>query len=345
MGPVFLKKHLQINPQILIFCLMIFSDIKLSGRVVLAPLAGISDSSFRMICRGFGAAMVFTEMISADGLLRNRSRTLEYVFFRESERPIGFQLFGSDPDAFVRALGVVEPYQPDAIDLNFGCPVRKVVKRGAGAALLKDIDRLEKIARAVVEHTSRPVFAKIRKGWDSQTSNALQVAKRLEQCGVAAITVHPRTQTQGYSGRADWETIAAIKQAVFVPIIGSGDVRSAEDAQRMIAETGCDLVMIGRASLGNPWIFQQANYYLETGQKLDPPSLDQRLEVIQRHIADLIAIKGERMALQEIRKHLGWYLKGLPNSSKVRNELFHMKDRANLMNHLISYFTELQTYD
>ncbi|MDZ7333207.1 MAG: tRNA dihydrouridine synthase DusB [candidate division KSB1 bacterium] len=317
----------------------------MDGRVILAPLAGISDSTFRNICRGFGAAMVFSEMISVDGLLRNNRRTLEYVFFRESERPIGFQLFGSDPDTFVRALSIIEPFQPDVIDLNFGCPVRKVVKRGAGAALLKDIDRLEEIARAVVQHSSRPVMAKIRKGWDNQSNNALEVAKRLEQCGVAAITIHPRTQTQGYAGRADWETIATIKRELSLPIIGSGDVRSGEDAQRMIDETGCDLVMIGRASLGNPWIFQQANHFLTTGHKLPAPSLEQRLEVIQRHLADLVAVKGERIALREIRKHLGWYLKGLPNSGMVRNELFQIKAGTELMNHLIAYFAELSNYD
>lgn len=324
---------------------MKLNEIHLDGRVILAPLAGISDSPFRNICRGFGAAMVFTEMISVDGLLRNNRRTLEYVFFRESERPIGFQLFGSDPDAFVRALSIIEPFQPDAIDLNFGCPVRKVVKRGAGAALLKDIDRLEEITRAVVQHSSRPVMAKIRKGWDNKNDNALEVAKRLEQCGVAAVTIHPRTQAQGYAGRADWETIAIIKRELSVPIIGSGDVRSGEDAQRMIDETGCDLVMIGRASLGNPWIFQQANHFLKTGHKLPPPNLGQRLEVIQRHLADLVAVKGERIALREIRKHLGWYLKGLPNSGKVRNELFQIKGGSELMNHLIAYFAELSNYD
>ncbi len=324
---------------------MKLGDIYLTGRAILAPLAGISDSSFRIICRELGAAMVFTEMISTDGLLRHNSRTLEYVFFREAERPIGFQLFGSDPETFVRALAIVEPYQPDVIDLNFGCPVRKVVKRGAGAALLKDIDRLEAIARAAVQHATRPVLAKIRKGWDEQRSNALEVAKRLEQCGIAGITVHPRTQTQGYAGRADWQVIAAIKRHVSVPIIGSGDVRSAEDAQRMIDETGCDLVMIGRASLGNPWIFQQAHHFIATGEKLPPPDFQQRLAIIERHIGDMIALKGEKLALQEIRKHLGWYLKGFPNSAKIRNELFQLKSKTDLMSYLSSYFNDMMSHE
>lgn len=324
---------------------MIFNDIKLAGRVVLAPLAGITDSSFRIICRQLGAAMVFTEMISTDGLVRNNSRTLEYLFFREAERPIGFQLFGSEPDSFVRALSIVEPYQPDVIDLNFGCPVRKVVKRGAGAALLKDIDRLEAITRAVVQHASRPVLAKIRKGWDEQRSNTLEVAKRLEQCGIAAITVHPRTKMQGYAGRSDWQIITRIKRQVSVPIIGSGDVRSAEDAQQMIDETGCDLVMIGRASLGNPWIFQQAHHFIQTGEKLPPPNFQQRLTIIQQHVGDIIAMKGEKIALQEIRKHLGWYLKGLPHSAKIRSELLQLKSRTDLMSYLTCYFNDLMSHE
>ena len=190
---------------------MIFNDIKLEGRVILAPLAGISDSPFRSICRSMGAAIVFTEMISADGLLQKNSRTLEYLFFREHERPIGFQLFGSDPETFVKAITLIEHDQPDFIDLNFGCPVRKVIKRGAGAALLKDIDRLEEITRQVVSYASKPVFAKIRKGWDENSINVLEVARRLEQCGVKAITIHPRTQAEGYRGHSDWQIIKLLK--------------------------------------------------------------------------------------------------------------------------------------
>lgn len=324
---------------------MIFNDIKLEGRVILAPLAGISDSSFRLICRRLGAAMVFTEMISADGLLRKNTRTLDYLFFREPERPIGFQFFGSDPNTFINAIELSEQYQPDFIDLNFGCPVKKVVKRGAGAALLKDVERLESIAREVVKHTSRPVLAKIRKGWDANNNNALEVARRLEQCGVAAITVHPRTQVQGYSGQADWLTIKQVKADVSVPIIGSGDVRSAEDAQRMIDETGCDLVMIGRGSLGNPWLFREANYFIKTGEKIPSPALPEKLDVIKNHLDDMISIKGEKKALQEIRKHLGWYTKGLPDSAKIRAELFRLNTKDEISNCLTKYFDSMATYE
>jgi tRNA-dihydrouridine synthase B len=323
---------------------MIFNNMKLDGQVVLAPMAGISDSSFRSICRSMGAAIVFTEMISVDGLFQRNSRTLDYLFFRDNERPIGFQLFGSESEIFVKAVKLVEQYQPDFIDLNFGCPVKKVIKRGAGAALLKDLDRLEAIASEVVKHASRPVLAKIRKGWDEKNSNALVVAKRLEQCGISAITVHPRTQVQGYGGQADWQTIAAIKKHVSIPIIGSGDVRSAEDAHRMIDVTGCDLVMIGRASLGNPWIFLQANHFLRTGDKIPAPSLKEKLDVIMNHLDDIISIKGEKRGLQEIRKHLGWYTKGLPNSAKIRVELFQLKNKEVMKTRLTKYFDELVAY-
>jgi len=324
---------------------MIFNQIKSAGRVILAPLAGISDSSFRSICRAMGAAMVFTEMISADGLFQKSSRTIEYLFFREHERPIGFQLFGSDPNVFAKAVEFIEQYQPDFIDLNFGCPVKKVVKRGAGAALLKDVERLEKITKEVVKHASIPVFAKIRKGWDEKNSNALEVAKRLEQCGINAITIHPRTQSQGYHGHSDWHTIKLIKESVSVPIIGSGDVRSAEDARLMLDETGCDLVMVGRGSLGNPWIFREANYFIKTGKKLPPPSLAEKLSVILNHLEDMISIKGEKKGTQELRKHLGWYTRGLPNSATIRAELFQLKNKPEIRTCLTNYFTNLTSYE
>lgn len=323
---------------------MIFNDIKLEGRVVLAPLAGISDSSFRSICRSMGAAIVFTEMISADGLLQKNSRTLEYLFFREHERPIGLQFFGSDPTTFVRAIALIEQHQPDFIDLNFGCPVKKVIKRGAGAALLKDLDRLEEITKQVVKRASKPVFAKIRKGWDNNSINALEAAKRLEQCGVRAITIHPRTQAEGYRGHSDWQIIKLLKENLSIPIIGSGDVRSAEDARRMLEETGCDLVMIGRSSLGNPWIFREANHFIKTGLKLPSPTLVEKLDLILNHLEDMILIKGENKGLRELRKHLGWYIKGLPNSAKIRAELFRFKNKNEITTCLTKYFNDIAAY-
>lgn len=324
---------------------MIFNNVKIEGQVILAPLAGVSDSSFRILCRKNGAAIVFTEMISADGLIQKNSRTLDYLFFRPTERPIAFQLFGSDPNTLARAVELVESYQPDFIDLNFGCPVKKVVKRGAGAALLKDLNRLAAIARAVVHHTTKPVFAKIRKGWDDKSINALEIAKILEQCGVSAITVHPRTQVQGYRGLSDWDTIRLVKENIGIPIIGNGDVRCAEDAKRMLDETGCDMVMVGRGSLGNPWIFREANYFITTGEKLQHPSLAERLDVILRHLEDAISLKGEKIGLQELRKHLGWYTKGLPNSAQIRDELFRLKNKEDIKSCLIHYFHNISNHE
>ena len=319
--------------------------MKLEGRVILAPLAGISDSPFRSICRSMGAAMVFTEMISTDGLVQKSSRTIDYLYFRERERPIGFQLFGSDPDIFARAVKFVEQYQPDFIDLNFGCPVKKVVKRGAGAALLKDVDRLEKITSGVVKHASKPVLAKIRKGWDEKNINALEIAKQLEQCGVSAITIHPRTQTQGYRGHSDWQIIKLVKESISIPVIGSGDVRSAEDAKKMMDETGCDLVMIGRGCLGNPWIFREANYFLKTGEHLHRPSLKEKLGIVLNHLDEMVSIKGEKKGLQELRKHLGWYTRGLPNSAKVRAELFQLNNKEEIRTCLINYFDNIAGHE
>ncbi len=314
---------------------------QLKGRAVLAPLAGVADSSFRLICREMGAAMVFTEMISADGLVQQSEKTYSYLFFRKKERPIGFQLFGSNPDIFARAMEIVLPYEPDFIDINFGCPVKKVVKRGAGAALLKNLPLLEQIARAVVRHSTVPVFAKIRKGWDSPNINAVEVAKILEQSGVQTVTIHPRTQTEQFRGHSDWEMIARVKAAVSIPVIGNGDIRIAADAQRMIDETGCDLVMIGRGSLGNPWLFRQVNDLLNSGVHIPPPDLTERLDVMLRHFDDKISLSGTRQAILEMRKHFSWYIKGLPGSSRVRAELFLLKDVESIKNKLREFFSKM----
>lgn len=325
----------------LISCAMQFGNIKLDGKVILAPLAGVTDSSFRKICRNAGAALVFTEMVSADGIVQHGKRTLEYLFFRPEERPIGFQLFGSDPKKIAQAVKFVESYQPDFIDLNFGCPVKKVVKRGAGSALLKDIPLLRQIAAAAVQATHRPVLAKIRQGWDDSTKNALEVAKVLEGCGIHAITIHPRTQAQQYRGHSDWTVIRDVKNNVSIPVIGNGDVKSAEDARRMIEETNCDFVMIGRGCLGNPWIFRETNHLLATGEILPPATLEEKFKTILLHLADIVALKGQTKGVHELRKHLGWYTKGLPNSTHIRAKLFLLKTEAEIRECLTDYFQEL----
>ncbi len=320
---------------------MIFNDIKLDGRAVLAPMAGITDSSFRLICRELGASMVFSEMISADGLFHKNENTQDLLFYRQYERPIGFQLFGIDANMMAIAVEMIMTFEPDFIDLNFGCPIKKVVKRGAGAALLSDIPNLKNITKAVVRNSPIPVMAKIRKGWDERNVNAVDVAKILEQCGVKAITIHPRTQTQQFKGSSDWSIISKVKKAVSIPVIGSGDIKSAVDAKRMIEITGCDLVMIGRGCLGNPWIFKQTNYLLETGKLLPDPTLDERLEIILKHFDDKIKSSGLKSAIFEMRKHFAWYIKGLPDCTELKVELFKLKDAEKIKNKIINYFQTL----
>lgn len=320
---------------------MILGKVRIKGKVVLAPLAGVTDSSFRWICRQLGAAAVFTEMISADGLVRDSQKTREYMAFRKAERPIGFQLFGSDPEVMARAAKIAGEMQPDFIDLNFGCPVKKVVKRGAGAALLNDVKLAGKIASAVVKVSPVPVTAKIRKGWNKESENALEVARKLEQAGVAAITVHGRTQSEMFRGAADWEIIAEIKRGISIPVIGNGDVRSAEEAKKMLDKTGCDLVMIGRGAMGNPWIFQQVNHYLETGELLPPPTPEQRLAIILQHLDDRVQGEQSKRALFEMRKHLSWYVKGLPGCAQIRAQLFQLDELSEVKNKLTEYLTKV----
>ncbi len=320
---------------------MIFNDIKLGGLTVLAPMAGITDSSFRLICREMGASMVFSEMVSADGIVQQNARTLQYLFFRPQERPIGFQLFGSDAATIAAAVEIIEPYKPDFIDLNFGCPVKKVVRRGAGSALLKDIPALKKITEQTVRVSSIPVLAKIRRGWDEKNVNAIEVAKVLEQCGVSAITIHPRTQVQQYKGRSNWQLIREVKKAVSIPVIGNGDIQTPEDAKRMISETNCDLIMIGRGCLGNPWIFQQTDHFLKTGKELLPPTLKERLDLILRHFEDTIKFKGSYGAMLEMRKHFAWYIKGLSECAKFRAELFTLDKVDEIKNRITTYFINL----
>ncbi|HDP99933.1 MAG TPA: tRNA dihydrouridine synthase DusB [bacterium] len=320
---------------------MILDVGKLDGKALLAPLAGVADSCFRRICREMGAAVVFTEMVSAEGLIRENDKTLGYLFFQSEERPIGFQLFGANPRVLAVATEMALSRGPDFIDLNFGCPVKKVISRGAGAALMRDPNLMAKIAEAVVKKSTVPVIAKIRKGWDDNSANAVEVATILEQNGIAAITIHPRTRSQQFRGKADWDMIARVKQAVSIPVIGNGDLRSPLDVEAMLKQTGCDLVMIGRASLGNPWIFRDVNHYLNTGQLLPPPTFEERFRVMWRHYHQKIQLSGRKLAILEMRKHLVWYLKGLPGSSQIRAEIFKISEPELIKDTISKYFSRL----
>jgi tRNA-dihydrouridine synthase B len=258
---------------------MYIGNVALSGPVVLAPLAGVTDHTFRFLCREMGASLVYTEMVSADGLVRKNPGTGRLIYFEESERPIGVQLFGSDVEIMACAAERLADRGFDLIDLNFGCPVKKVVKRNAGSALMRDPERLAQITEAVVRAVDLPVTVKIRSGWCEEAINAVQVARMAQEAGAKAVAVHARTQKMGFAGRADWEIIAQVKAAVSIPVIGNGDIRTPQDARRMLDDTGCDLVMIGRGALGNPWIFRRTDGFLRTGECVPEPYLRERLEV------------------------------------------------------------------
>jgi len=316
---------------------MKIGDVHIEGKAVLAPLAGITDSNFRVMCKRMGASLVFSEMVSADGIARGNLKTFSYLAFEEEERPIGIQLFGDSPDVIAKAAFEMNLLKPDIIDLNFGCPHNKVIKRGAGSAILKDLKTMERIARALVRETDLPVTAKIRSGWDSKNIIAKEAAQILEHSGVKAITIHPRTQSMGFSGKSDWSIIQAIKQTVKIPVIGNGDVDTPEKAKKMLDETGCDLVMIGRASFGNPWIFSNINHYLENAYELPGVSFNERIDLCIEHIKLHVKKKGEFCGVREMRKHIGWYTKGLPNSASFRREINQIDISTKVIEKLIEY--------
>jgi len=294
---------------------------------LLAPLAGVSDSPFRRLAREQGASVVYTEMVSADGLVRGNQATFDYCAFDPSERPIGIQLFGSNPgimaDAARRLCDLPDERRPDLIDVNMGCPVRKVVNRSAGAALLTNLPLLHGIVRAMAAASRVPVTAKVRLGWDGGARNVVEVSKALEDAGAAAVAIHARTRAEKFEGEAHWEMIGAAKQAVTIPVIGNGDVRTHADAARMLEVTGCDAVMVGRAAFGDPWVFRRLRAWHERGETLPPPTAAERLAAGIRHLHLMVEEFGEAAATREMRKHLAWYIKGLPHSARVREQVNH----------------------
>jgi tRNA-dihydrouridine synthase B len=287
------------------------------GKVFLAPLSGVADSPFRRICKHFGADVVYSEMISAVGLIRGNPKSTDLLRFHREERPIGIQIFGGEPDNLARAAPMVEESQPDFIDINFSCPARKIVSRGAGCALLRDVGKIGGIASSVVESTGLPVTAKVRIGWDEDSINASEVARALEDAGVAAIAVHGRTWRQGFSGRASWEDVGQVKEAVRIPVILSGDINTPEDAARAFGETGCDAIMIGRGAFGRPWIFRTVKEHLN-GVLYVPPGPYEITQLILSHLDLAISDLGERLAVIRFRKHLLWYTKGIPGVVALR---------------------------
>lgn len=289
--------------------------------LVLAPMAGITDLPFRVICRELGAGIAYSEMVSAEALIRNQPRTLGMLATDERERPVAFQIFGCRPASLAGAARLLSSRNIDIIDINMGCPVPKVLRSGAGSALLRDLGLAREIMVAVVKTSAKPVTIKIRLGWDATSIIAVDLARSAEAAGVAAVTVHARTKAMGFSGKADWTMIRAVKDSVGIPVIGNGDVRSGADAKRMLDETGCDGVMIGRGIQGNPWIFREAKTFIETGAAPPPPPLEERRAVMLRHLRDAVAMLGENVGVHEMRKHLCWYTKGLPGGSNFRENV------------------------
>lgn len=298
-------------------------NVKISNQVVLAPMAGICNSAYRQICKDMGCGLIYAEMVSDKAITYNNQKTIDMLYMTEKERPISQQIFGSDKESFVEAAKFIEKeMKPDIIDINMGCPVPKVAVRAqAGSALLKDLDKIFDIVSSVVSSVNVPVTVKIRSGWDSNHINAVEVAKVIEKAGACAICVHPRTRSQGYSGKADWNIIKEVKENVSIPVIGNGDIKSPEDAKRMLEETKCDAVMIGRGVLGNPWLIKNIVNYLDGKEVIDVSIVD-RIDMCLKHLKLLDSLKNEKLACLEIRNHISWYFKGIKGANELKNKVY-----------------------
>lgn len=296
-------------------------NVMLENNVILAPMAGVTDLPYRVLCREQGCGLVCMEMVSAKAVLYNNRNTKELLQVDERERPVSLQLFGSDPHILSDIAARLEEGPYDIFDINMGCPVPKIVKNGEGSALMKDPALVEEILSAMVKAVKKPVTVKIRKGFDDASVNAVEIAKIAEACGVAAVAVHGRTREQFYSGKADWDIIRRVKEAVRIPVIGNGDVFTAEDAKRLVDTTGCDGIMVARGAKGNPWIFREITEYLDTGKKPERPSARELKEMILRHGRMMLEFKGELAGMREMRKHVSWYTAGYPNSAALRNDI------------------------
>lgn len=296
-------------------------NIEIENNTVLAPMAGVTDLPFRLLCKEQGCGLMYTEMVSAKALLYKNKNTKPLLETDERERPIAVQLFGSDPEIMSEMALWLEAGPYDFIDVNMGCPVPKIVNNGEGSALMKNPRLVEAILSSMVKKLKKPVTVKFRKGFDESHVNAVEIAKIAESCGVSAVAVHGRTREQYYSGRADWDIIRQVKEAVKIPVIGNGDIFTPLDAGRMLEETGCDGLMVARGVKGNPWLFAQINHYLDTGELLSPPTKEELKEMMLRHGRLHIAYRGEYIGIREMRKHIAWYTAGCPGSASLRNDI------------------------
>lgn len=322
---------------------MKIGNVELDGMVILAPMAGVCNSAYRKICKEMGASLVCAEMVSDKGMVYNSKKTKEMLYFEESERPISQQIFGSDKKTFIEAAKMVyDIMKPDIIDINMGCPVPKVAIRSqAGSALLKNPDLIYDIVSSVVAAVPIPVTVKIRSGWDANSINAVEVAKICEKAGASAITIHPRTRSQLYSGKADLNIIKQVKENVSIPVIGNGDIVDIDSAKHMLEYTKCDAIMIGRGVLGNPWLIKEINTYLKTGKIISKPSYEERIKMCYHHMNYLLKIKAEKLAILEMRSHIAWYIKGIPYHKEIKNLIFKAKTKEEIMEILDNYLKKL----
>lgn len=322
---------------------MNIGNVEFENNIFLAPMAGVTDKPFRILCKEMGCGFVYTEMVSSKGLFYNSDKTKLMLDIDERELPVGVQLFGSDPKIMGEmAYEVSKDDKVSIIDINMGCPAPKIVKNCEGSALMKD----PKLAYDIIYEASKkslvPVTVKFRKGWDDDNINAVEFAKMAENSGASAVTVHGRTRVQMYEGSADWDIIRKVKQSVNIPVIGNGDVFSPEDAKRMLDETGCDGVLVARGAMGNPWIFKRIIHYLSTGEMLPEPSPKERIDMAIRHTNMMVEYKGENIGVKEMRKHIAWYIKGLRNASSVKNMINTINSKEELIEALLSYKNDLE---
>ena len=317
-------------------------NVEIKNRVVLAPMAGISNSAYRTIIKEMGAGLIVAEMVSDKAISYGSKKTIDMLYMTDFERPISQQIFGSDKESFVTAAKFIyKNMKPDIIDINMGCPVPKVaISAQAGSALLKDPDKVYEIVKSVVEAVPIPVTVKIRSGWDEKSINAVEISKIIERAGASAITIHPRTRKQGYTGHSDWNIIKQVKESVSIPVIGNGDITSPFDTKKMLDETNCDFIMIGRACLGNPWIIKQTVEYLEKGTLPREITLKEKIDMIKYHLDLLIKTKPMKVALLEIRSHAAWYLKGINGAKELKQQIFKTKTKEELVELLDKFLEE-----